>query len=465
MLILGLLLCYQTGMSNKALLCRHGDVESNPGPEGKLRIGTYNASGCRSYDKLKRITTWIFTNLRTDRLVFSLQETHIDSKASLPSFLWREGLIISPSLNNARGVITFYNNNLFDDILYQDGTKDGRSTWIIGSFNNFVDMFVSIYAPNSGKNAEFYTSFFNKVNNLAAEYEVDNIYITGDFNLVLKSGNMAGRTQTTYENNLVKIVEDETYSLGLVNLMGNNNKFTWNRANKHSTLDYILGPANASNLVINNYVKWGIDKSDHALIYVDIAFNLEKGPGLFRPNLAFLDNPDLRASFESELYLAINDCSESWDPHMTLEYCKVMIRTKAMEFSVRYRKRCDDRHESISQELTKLHNIKNRILCNNEIGGYININDLNNDILQLQLELDDVLIEKTKILASKSRVKWLELGERSNKYFMNINKSFHNKSFVRTMINPDSGSEVSSLSDKLNIAFNFYKSLYSKQPV
>lgn len=140
----------------------------------------------------KRLTSWIFTNLRTDRLIFSLQESHIDIKSSLPSFLWREGLIISPSCNNACGIVTLYNNSLFDDIVYQEGSKDGRSTWIIGSFNNYSDMFVSIYAPNSGKNAEFYTSFFNKVNNLSAEYEVDNIYITGDFNLVLKSGNMSG---------------------------------------------------------------------------------------------------------------------------------------------------------------------------------------------------------------------------------------------------------------------------------
>ncbi len=165
-------------------------------------------------------------------------------------------------------------------------------------------MFVSIYAPNSGKNAEFYTSFFNKVNNLSAEYEVDNIYITCDFNLVLKSGNMSGWVQTNYENKLVEIVEDELNTLGLINLLGNNNKFTWNRSNKHSSLDYILGPSNCSNLVTNSSIRCGVDKSDHALIYVDIAFELEKGSVLFRPNLGFPDNPDLKACFEAELHLA-----------------------------------------------------------------------------------------------------------------------------------------------------------------
>jgi len=108
---------------------------------------------------------------------------------------------------------------------------------------------------------------------------------------------------------------------------------------------------------------------------------------------------------------------------MMLEFCKVMMRTKAMEFSIKYRKNCDDKHESISGELTKLYEIKNSILINNEVPVYINLNDLNKDGHCAVT----VLVEKTKILASKSKVKWLELGEKSNKYFMNTNKSFHNK--------------------------------------
>ena len=61
---------------------------------------------------------------------------------------------------------------------------------------------------------------------------------------------------------------------------------------------------------------------------------------------------------------------------MMLEFCKVMMRTKAMEFSIKYRKNCDDKHESISGELTKLYEIKNSILINNEVPVYINLNDL-----------------------------------------------------------------------------------------
>jgi hypothetical protein len=67
-----------------------------------------------------------------------------------------------------------------------------------------------------------------------------------------------------------------------------------------------------------------------------------------------------------------------------------------MEYSVKYRKKCDDKHESVSSELTKLYEIKNRLANNGVISSYININDLNRYIIQLQIEHDDVLIERKK---------------------------------------------------------------------
>ena len=41
------------------LIAQAGDVEKNPGPTGKLYIGSYNIRGCNNYNKLKRVTTYI----------------------------------------------------------------------------------------------------------------------------------------------------------------------------------------------------------------------------------------------------------------------------------------------------------------------------------------------------------------------------------------------------------------------
>ena len=81
-----------------------GDIETNPGPKGKFIIGTYNVRGCKSYNKLKRLTTYLFKLKASSRFIFSLQETHVSENCSLTSLLWREGIIVSPSLNNATRV-------------------------------------------------------------------------------------------------------------------------------------------------------------------------------------------------------------------------------------------------------------------------------------------------------------------------------------------------------------------------
>ncbi len=164
-----------------SLLEQHGDIEPNPGPtskiSGKLLIGTYNISGCKNYGKLKRIMAWIFNKKKTDRFIYSLQETYItENEFSKVEVLWREGLVIAPSLGRARGVITVFSNSLFDNIIYTSGSSDGRLTIVVGDYNSNIDMFISIYSPNSGKNAEFYTSFFAKVNALSNKYKVDNIW-------------------------------------------------------------------------------------------------------------------------------------------------------------------------------------------------------------------------------------------------------------------------------------------------
>jgi hypothetical protein len=449
------------GMANASLLALHGDIESNPGPKGKLLIGSYNVSGCKKYKKLKRIMTWLFKlkTKSTDRFIYSLQETYVTkNEESLVNALWREGIVISPSLGRARGVITVFSNNLFDNILFTSGSADGRLTIVVGQYNDQVDMFVSIYSPNSGKNAEFYTSFFAKVNNIGSRFKVDNIFITGDFNLVLQDS-PGLRAQSSYEKKLSNLIQSE---MKLMNLKCANNPdiFTWNRGSKFSTLDYIFIPQHMADTSPIFRSTFAIDKSDHAAIQISLSFELDKGRGMFKPNLAFLDNIDMRSLFESELFITLSNTNPEWDPHMKLEYAKVMIRSKASEYSLKFNRRTEDKHDSLIAEKNKLLDIKKQILDNpcHMLTNYLSVNDIDNDLFRIENELEKVLNDKTKLLAAKSRIKWLELGEKSNKYFLNLNKSFHNSSYFKSfMVN---NNEVFDTQSKISAVYDFYSTLY-----
>ncbi len=441
------------GQCNLELLKCCGDVELNPGPTGKLLVGSYNVSGCKNYSKLKRLMTWLFKLRKADRFIFSLQETHLsNNELPLIQSLWREGIVLAPSTGKARGVLTLFSNNLFENILFTSGTPDGRITVTIGNYDSKIDMFISLYSPNSGKNAEFYSSFFAKVNGLVLKYDVDNVYLSGDFNLVLSGAVSSNRSQSFYEKKLCNIITSELTSLHL-EAISDITKPTWNRKDKFSTLDYIFGPKSVANGRTESKTLWALDKSDHAAILVTIEFDLDKGRGMLRPNLAFLESVDLRPVFEAELFVLLNQTNNDWDPHTKLEFAKMSIRSKVIEYSLKHRKQVDDKHAQIMSDIERAKGLKLSITLdiNHSLHRFINIE-------QIDLELDKILAEKTKILSAKSRIKWLEHGEKSNKYFLNLNKSFHNSSYFKSFF--VNGIEVYDSDSKIKTAFNFYANFY-----
>jgi hypothetical protein len=141
-----------------------------------------------------------------------------------------------------------------------------------------------------------------------------------------------------------------------------------------------------------------------------------------------------------------------------------MLRTIVAEYSLKFKKRTEDKHAALINTLDRLHSIKESLLCNNShLSNLISIENVDADIYDTELLLEEVLVDKTRMLASKSRIKWLELGEKSNKYFLNINKSFQNKSYFKSFT--VDGIEVSATKDKLNEVYKFYSELYSYHQV
>jgi len=61
------------------------------------------------------------------------------------------------------------------------------------------------------------------------------------------------------------------------------------------------------------------------------------------------------------------------------------------------------------------------------------------------------------------RIKWLEFNEKSNKYFLNINKSAYNKSYFKSFVSE--GVETFNIKDKIDAAYDFFSDLYSDSPV
>jgi hypothetical protein len=158
--------------------------------------------------------------------------------------------------SNSGGVLTIYDSNLFEKVLYDFGDPNGRSTWIVGENKGSNELFVSIYTPNGGANREFFKSFFKKVKYITEKYDINNIYVSRDINVDLTS------TKVTNNNNKIKqtiLRRIKELQVGIETDKSNPNNYTWNHGNQFSTIDYIMISKHLSKFVKIIKTEWGMD--------------------------------------------------------------------------------------------------------------------------------------------------------------------------------------------------------------
>ena len=83
------------------------------------------------------------------------------------------------------------------------------------------------------------------------------------------------------------------------------------------------------------------------------------------------------------------------------------------------------------------------------------------EIENIQLQLESIVKQKTIGAKIRSRIRWYEEGEKSTRYFMNLEKRNYNLKTV-TRVSTNRGTIVENRQDILNELQNFYSKLYTK---
>ncbi len=443
---------------DKKLIQLCGDIESNPGP--MILLESYNVRGLRSNDKLKRILNHAHKLNSFGMGVISLQETYLDlaDKGRL-DLMWRGKYVLAPGTHNSCGVILLFTCQSFDNIIHENGDDNGRTAVLVADKNDIRYMFVAVYGPSISKNSvNYYEDLFDKINMLKNQYQVEQIIIMGDLNCTLSDSDQVNRTTNLTEIKIRETINNNCKSLNLGDLFaGHDHKFTWMRGKTLSRLDYILGPSTLVKDVEKAQVKWNIDKSDHGCVQISIKEKLIKGPGLVRCRVYLLDNPEHGKRFEQIMDELMSQANPEWNPHVHLEYLKMSIRSAIKEVNclaeynrVNILNIKQDELEAL--KIKKQDNIVNKIPLDNQ---------LDKDIASLEIETDELLELESKRLAEVVRINWLEKGEKSNKYFLNLLKRRENQKAINKLCH--NGEIAHKQKDIEAMAQLFYKELYGKK--
>ena len=281
----------------------------------------------------------------------------------------------------------------------------------------------------------------------------------GDFNTTFWPSERINTSRGRRESEIATKIREIFGDLDLVDCWGQyDNTMTWKHGNKMSRIDRVqwtwsLGESLKHNVVVD----WTVTSSDHATVIVELKSQVteQKRSAITRIDTTFMSNAILRTSFLKEVDKKMSQISEtSLNPHGRLEYLKMVIRSAAIEIATNYKKKVDSELKTLQKDIafwqttfenTKLEEI--RMMA----GEHLDI---------LMAKRDSHLNERGNFLSDRSKMKWYQEGEKSSKYFLNLNKSKSNRNEMTVLIiNGKACDDRERINKQVE---NFYTNLYEK---
>ena len=369
-------------------------------------------------------------------------------------------MFFSHGSNNARGVAILFRSG-FDiniDAVKRDG--QGRLLVIKGKLEDSAFTIVNIYAPNVDRCSR---QFFENLQGHLLEFGIsdeDNIIVGGDFNCPLnprldkQGGILVPRA------NVVSAIEGLQTTFNLHDIWRIKNpdvkSYTWSQKSPFvfCRLDFWLTSTHLFDH-INSVDICPAIKTDHsAIIEFKVIEEQLKGPGSWKLNVSLLTNKDYVDEMGRVIPVSINHSNMLFDDkQMSWEWIKFKIR----EFSIKFSKTVAWNRKKEELELLKTYETLKVIheLCPSDDSFY------NLEKIKAQLELIEE--KKTEGIIVRARARWHEYGEKSNKYFLNLEKRNHIRKHIRKL--NLSGVITSNPFEVLEGVKTFYKNLYTSKRV
>ena len=279
----------------------------------------------------------------------------------------------------------------------------------------------------------------------------------GDFNCPLnpacdkKGGNLNQR------KSVVERIDCLQNELDLVDIWRiknpNTRSYTWSQKSPKifCRLHYWLISNNLNDLVKSTDIIPAI-RTDHDAITLDIE-EMEtelRGSGYWKMNCSLLvDEEYVKSVTEMIPIWTAEGQKELPDDRSTWDWIKYNIKRHAISHSKKKAKERDVEEKTLQKELNKAKETLEKNTSDSNITHYHTIRE----------KLEALYEEKTEGIIIRARARWHEHGEKSTKYFLNLEKRNHVKKHIRKLyingaINTD---PISILKEQERFYHNLYK--------
>ena len=194
--------------------------------------------------------------------------------------------------------------------------------------------------------------------------------------------------------------------------------------------------------------------SDHSFVKLKLRCKENiRGKGFWKMNCLYLNDPEYTRQICQTIQNTIEGNGGA-TPQLLWDTMKMNIRGKSIQFCA-HKKRC--KVNLLTALEKRLRNLQCAYVINQDTDTLAIIQEIKNDI-------DEIMTEKTKGSILRCKMQWHEEGEKSTKYFLNLEKRQYNKKNI-SRLKKENGDIISDNNEILNEQKSFYEQLYTTIPV
>ncbi len=426
-----------------------------------MEIVSLNTRGLNDTSKRKTLLNWFKAR---NSHVICLQETFIkENKVTEFNRDW-DGVCIHSNTNSAhsRGVSILLKKNFDCEIINTHRGHDGRSLLINITCHSQTYTIVNAYAPNEENKRK---NFFQNLSKWVKDHSLNNnaIIMCGDFNCSITS---ADRTNPNSDNSRLDFTRllkyndlNDTYRV----LNPTKHGFTYSNksATTQSRIDYILVSNYVLSRATKSYILTAPKCPDHKAVMLKVQAENKRGPGYWKLNTSYLLDDNYKTMIRQTIQKTVNE-TQSLNATLRWDYCKVRIKEMSIEYAILQSRIMK---KEIQEYEKRLYDIDNNIL--NDAIKQKNetlITQLETERHTLKAKLDEYYSKKAMGNVIRSRLKYIEDGEKNTKFFFGLEKKRQTNNLINSVYN-GKGKLVYDSNEILNEGKLFYEKLFKKRHI
>ena len=406
--------------------------------------------------------------------VCCIQDTHFTPEIETEiRRKWGSECVFSHHTSSSRGVAILFKDTI--PVKVKRCKIDDRGNFVILDLTlyDYDITLASLYGPNTDNPA-----FFADLQQIIIEFENPHVIICGDWNLV--------QDQTLDTHNYLHV--NNPRARQRVNNMKNDldlcdpwrikypmkRYYTWRQPNpfKQGRLDFFLVSSELLSLVHKSDILSGY-RTDHSLVRLSLNLNqIKRGPGIWKFNNSLLKDECfvskiIKTIKETIIFYAnddvefdrndnvVGDCELSINDQLFFETLMMILRGESISYGSFIKKQNVNREKELEKNIEELE--QKLVILNDKTTLLKEINDKKSQLETLRQKANDGIIMRSKI-------KWMELGEKPSKYFLNLEKQNRVNKEIRRL-STENGHVINGQDCILKEIFKFYSNLYQAKEV